>query len=91
MSRKDSLPTDWSLEREETTPDRVMGRDYTTVLYRHHPTGATVRLFEVIEAKTNAWGFLVVSSGPAGDLGMAADLPKAKELARQYMTDAAVP
>lgn len=49
MSSEQNLPTGWVLETERTTRDEVMGRDYTTVLYRQEHTRSAVYINEVID------------------------------------------
>lgn len=47
-------------------------------MYRHSDIDATVRLFEVLEAETNNWGYDVRSSGQNGNLGSADKLEGGK-------------
>jgi hypothetical protein len=82
-----SLPTDWTLETERTTHDELMGRDYTTVLYRQEDTGRAVYINEVIDGD-NVWEYAIHRSGVGGDLGTAADLESAKGIAFAFMNDA---
>lgn len=88
MDSPTSLPTEWSLESEETTHDEFAGRDYTSVRYRQAQTGTVVYINEVIDGN-NVWQYSVHHSGHDGDLGVADDLEAAKELAVTFMTSAA--
>lgn len=87
MSTSQELPNDWTLESEKTTHDSQMGRDYTTVFYRQNQTGETVRIFEVLHAKANAWQYEVLRSRGNRSLGSADELATAKEIALTYMTE----
>jgi hypothetical protein len=85
MVSKQELPADWVVEYEQTTYDSMMGREYTTVIYRQEDTGMTVRINEVLERKRNAWGYYVHHSGPNGTLGTDEDLASAKHTALTFM------
>jgi hypothetical protein len=74
------------LETERTTYDELMGRDYTTVLYRQEHTGRAVYIHEVIDGE-NVWEYTVHRSGRDGDLGATADLETAKQIAFAFMND----
>lgn len=87
LEQERSLPAGWSLESEETTYDRMMGRDYTTVIYREENTGLAVRINEVLEPKANSWGYHVHHSGRNGDLGVVKDLNTAKQTALTFMSE----
>lgn len=87
MSSKQELPPEWVLESEETRHDGMMGRDYTSVVYRRAETDATVRVFEVLQPKANAWGYQVKSSGRNGDIGSAEDLDTAKQMAINFINE----
>jgi hypothetical protein len=76
----------WVLEAERTTYDELMGRDYTTVLYRREDTRSAVYINEVIDGD-NVWEYIVHRSGRDGDLGTAADLETAKGIAFAFMND----
>lgn len=88
MTTEQTLPTDWVLETEDTTHDTVMGRDYTTVRYRHERTRRAVYISEIIDGE-NRWKYNVHHSGHDGDLGTAADLDTAKGLAVAYIRSVA--
>lgn len=83
------LPADWSLESEETQYDSMMGREYTSVVYRHEPTDHAVRISEAIEPKANTWGFQVHHSGRNGNLGFSEELSEAKQAAIAFMSGSA--
>lgn len=87
LEQEQSLPAGWSLESEETIYDRMMGRDYTTVIYREENTGLAVRINEVLEPKANSWGYHVHHSGRNGDLGTVEDLDTAKQTALTFMAE----
>ncbi|WP_241966749.1 hypothetical protein [Haloplanus aerogenes] len=72
------------MDTEQTTHDELMGRDYTTVLYRQEHTRDAVYINEVIDGE-NVWKYAVHRSGRDGDLGTAADLEAAKEIAFAFM------
>jgi len=74
------------LETERTTYDELMGRDYTTVLYRQEDTRSAVYINEVIDGD-NVWEYIVHRSGRNGDLGTTTDLEAAKEIAFAFMSD----
>ncbi|MFD1687486.1 hypothetical protein [Halobellus litoreus] len=74
------------LETERTIYDELIGRDYTTVLYRQEDTRSAVYINEVIDGD-NVWEYIVHRSGRDGDLGTAADLEAAKEVAFAFMND----
>ncbi len=84
-----ALPAGWSLESEDTRYDSMMGRDYTSVVYRQEQTNEAVRISEVVEAKANTWGFMVHHSGRNGTLGFVEELADAKETAIDYMAEGA--
>jgi hypothetical protein len=86
MASERNPPTGWVLETERTTDDELMGRDYTTVLYRQEHTGRAVYINEVIDGD-NVWEYIVHRSGRDGDLGTTADLETAKEMAFAFMSD----
>ncbi|WP_458210714.1 hypothetical protein [Haladaptatus sp. NG-SE-30] len=86
MNSEENIPGDWMLETERTTHDEVMGRDYTTVLYRQEHTRSAVYINEVIDGR-NVWEYNVSHSGQDGDLGTAADLETAKQIAFAFMND----
>ena len=86
MTPNDDLPTDWVVETEQTTHDALLGRDYTTVLYRQEHTRKAVYLNEVIDGR-NVWEYNVHHSGRGGDLGTATDLETAKQIAYAFMND----
>ena len=86
MTSEQNLPTGWVLETERTTHDEVMGRDYTTVLYRQEHTRRAVYIHEVIDGE-NVWEYTVHRSGRDGDLGTTADLETAKQIAFAFMND----
>ena len=86
MTSERSPPTGWTLETERTTYDELMGRDYTTVLYRQEHTGRAVYIHEVIDGE-NVWEYTVHRSGRDGDLGATADLETAKQIAFAFMND----
>lgn len=86
MTPNDDLPTDWVVETEQTTHDELMGRDYTTVLYRQEHTRKAVYINEVIDGR-NVWEYDVHHSGRDGDLGTAADLETAKQIAYAFMNE----
>ncbi|MFO7925499.1 MAG: hypothetical protein ACQET5_08465 [Halobacteriota archaeon] len=86
MISEQNLPTGWVLETERTTHDEFMGREYTTVLYRQEHTRSTVYLNEVIDGE-NVWKYNVHHSGHDGDLGTAADLETAKQMAFAFMNE----
>ncbi|EMA43637.1 hypothetical protein [Halococcus saccharolyticus] len=88
MSTEENLPEDWMLETEQTTHDELMGRDYTTVLYRQEHTRSAVYINEVIDG-ANVWEYNVHHSGRDSDLGTAADLETAKQIAFEFMNDSA--
>lgn len=81
-------PTGWVLETEQTTYDELMGREYTTVLYRQEDTRGAVYIHEVIDGD-NVWEYAVHRSGRGGDLGTADDLEAAKQIAFAFMNDSA--
>ncbi|WP_435345751.1 hypothetical protein [Haloarchaeobius sp. HRN-SO-5] len=87
MNSEEDIPEGWVLETEQTTHDEFIGRDYTTVLYRQKHTRSAVYIHEVIDGG-NVWEYSVHHSGRDGDLGTAADLETAKEIAFAYMNDA---
>jgi hypothetical protein len=87
MISERSPPAGWTLETERTTHDELMGRDYTTVLYRQEDSRSAVYIHEVIDGE-NVWKYTVHRSGRDGDLGAAADLETAKEIAFAFMNDA---
>ena len=66
--------------------DALMGRDYTTVLYRQEQTRRAVYIHEVIDGE-NVWRYTVHHSGRDGDLGTTTDLETAKEIAFAFMND----
>nr|WP_305149300.1 hypothetical protein [Halobellus litoreus] len=74
------------METERTIYDELIGRDYTTVLYRQEDTRSAVYINEVIDGD-NVWEYIVHRSGRDGDLGTAADLEAAKEVAFAFMND----
>jgi hypothetical protein len=86
MTSERNLPTDWALEAERTRYDELMGRNYTTVLYRQEGTRNAVYINEVIDG-SNVWEYAVHRSGRDGDLGTAADLETAKEIAFAFMEE----
>ena len=86
MTSERRPPTGWKLETERTTHDELMGRDYTTVLYRQEDTRSAVYINEVIDGD-NVWEYIVHRSGRDGDLGTAADLETAKGIAFAFMND----
>ena len=88
MTSEQNLPTGWVLETERTTHDEVMGRDYTTVLYRQEHTRSAVDINVVIDGG-NVWTYDVHHSGQDGDLGTAADLETAKQMAFAFTNDSA--
>jgi hypothetical protein len=88
MTSERSPPTGWALETERTIYDELMGRDYTTVLYRQEHTGRAVYIHEVIDGE-NVWEYTVHRSGRDGDLGTTDDLEAAKQIAFAFMNDAA--
>lgn len=89
MDSKVALPADWSLESEETRYDSMMGREYTSVVYRQENTNQAVRISEVIEPKANTWGFVVHHSGKNGTLGFVEAMTDAKQMAIDFMAEAA--
>jgi hypothetical protein len=86
MTAERNPPTGWMLETERTTHDELMGRDYTTVLYRQEHTRNAVYINEVIGGD-NVWKYMVHRSGRDGDLGTAADLETAKGIAFAFMEE----
>ncbi len=86
MTSERNPPTGWVLETERTTHDEFMGRDYTTVLYRQEHTRSVVYINEVIDGR-NVWEYNVHHSGRDSDLGTAADLETAKQIAYAFMND----
>lgn len=88
MASSDSLPADWTLETERTTHDEIMGRDYTTVIYRQEDTRSAVYINEVIGGE-NVWKYSVHHSGGGGDLGTTEDLEAAKEIALAFINESA--
>ncbi|MDG5775118.1 hypothetical protein VB773_20555 [Haloarculaceae archaeon H-GB2-1] len=86
MTSERNPPTGWVLEIEQTTHDELMGRDYTTVLYRQEHTRSAVYINEVIDGR-NVWEYNVHHSGRDGDLGTAADLETAKQIAYAFMNE----
>ncbi|WP_277555694.1 hypothetical protein [Halobaculum limi] len=86
MSSEENLPADWVLESKQTIYDVLMGRNYTTVLYRQEHTRSAVYINEVIDGR-NVWEYNVHHSGRDGDLGTAADLETAKQIAFTFMND----
>ncbi|MFD1684845.1 hypothetical protein [Halobellus litoreus] len=86
MTSERNPPTGWVLETERTTHDELMGRDYTTVLYRQEHSRKAVYINEVIDGR-NVWEYNVHHSGRDGDLGTAADLETAKQIAYVFMSD----
>ena len=88
MLSEKEFPSDWVLETEQTIHDEIMGRDYTTVLYRQEHTRSAVYINEVIDGE-NVWKFSVHHSGRDGDLGTAADLETAKQMAFAFMNESA--
>ena len=86
MTSERNLPTGWVLETERTIHDEFMGRDYTTVLYHHEHTRSAVYINEVIDGR-NVWEYNVHHSGRDGDLGTAANLETAKQIAFAFMND----
>jgi hypothetical protein len=88
MTPERGLPAEWTLESERTTHDELMGREYTTVLYRQEHTGGAVYINEVVDGE-NVWRYSVHHSGRDGDIGVADDLEAAKELALAFMNESA--
>jgi hypothetical protein len=86
MTSRRSPPTGWTLESERTVYDELMGRDYTTVLYRQEDTRSAVYINEVIDG-SNVWEYAVHRSGRDGDLGTTTDLETAKQIAFEFMND----
>ena len=86
MISGEDLLEDWVIETEQTTHDEFMGRDYTTVLYRQEHTRSAVYINEVIDGG-NVWEYNVHHSGRDGDLGTAADLETAKQIAFAFMNE----
>ncbi|WP_424009268.1 hypothetical protein [Haloferax denitrificans] len=86
MTSEENLPADWVLETEQTAHNEFMGRNYTTVLYRQEHTRSAVYINEVIDGR-NVWEYNVHHSGRDGDLGTAADLETAKQIAFAFMND----
>ncbi|WP_251330290.1 hypothetical protein [Haloplanus pelagicus] len=86
MTAERNPPRGWELETERTTYDELMGRDYTTVLYRQEDTRNAVYIHEVINGD-NVWAYAVHRSGRDGNLGTAADLEAAKRIAFAFMND----
>ena len=86
MDSTNDLPAGWSIETERTTHDTVMGRAYTTVVYRQTPSRHAVYINEVIDGE-NVWRYDVHLSGPDGAHGTADDLETAKRLAVAFITD----
>jgi len=86
MTSERNPPTGWVLETERTTHDELMGRDYTTVLYRQEHTRSAVYINEIIDAE-NVWKYTVHHSGRDGDLGTTADLETAKQVAFAFMNE----
>jgi hypothetical protein len=76
------------LETDRTTHDEIMGRNYTTVLYRQEHTRSAVYINQIIDGR-NVWAYYVHHSGRDGDLGTAADLETAKQIAHAFMNDSA--
>ena len=88
MTFERTPPTGWILETEQTIHDGFSGRDDTTVLYRQEHTGETVYIDELIAGR-NVWEYKVHHSGSDGQLGTAADLEAAKQIAYLFMNDSA--
>jgi hypothetical protein len=88
VSAERDLPEGWVLETEQTTHDQIMGRDYTTVLYRQEDTRSAVYINEVIDGE-NVWKYNVHRSGLDGDRGTTPDLETAKEMAVAFMSESA--
>lgn len=86
MTTELTPPAGWIVETERTTYDDMMGRDYTTILYRQEATRRAVHIHEIIDAE-NVWMYTVHRSGPNGDLGTSAELETAKEIAFEFMRD----
>jgi hypothetical protein len=86
MTSKQNPPEDWTLETERTTHDELMGRDYTTVLYRQEHTRDAVYINEVVDGE-NVWQYSVHHSGRDGDIGVADDLEAAKRMALAFMNE----
>lgn len=86
MESEEEIPGDWMVETERTTYDEVMDRDYTTVLYRQELTRSAVYINEVIDGE-NLWKYSVHHSGRDGELGTAADLETAKQMAFAFMNE----
>jgi hypothetical protein len=88
MTTELTPPTGWIVETERTTYDDMMGREYTTILYREEATRRAVYIHEIIDAE-NVWRYIVHRSGPEGNLGTSAELATAKEIAFEFMNDVA--
>jgi len=86
MTSERTLPAGWVLESERTTHDELMGREYTTVLYRQEHTRGAVYINEVIDGE-NVWKYIVHHSGWDGDIGTTADLETAKRMAFAFMNE----
>lgn len=78
---------EWELTIERSARDSFVGREYTTIVFAHSPTGQKVMINDVQEPNNfGGWGYLVHVTGPEyGELALVEDLQTAREVADNFM------